>query len=170
MDLNYLKKLIKILDESNINEVEIEEEGTKIKLRKNIGEKNETQAFQVFQPPMPYSYPQVQQVTTQSITPDKVPPQVEEKPKVVEEPKAEKKYHEIKSPIVGTFYRAPSPDAEPYVKVGDTVSIGTVLCIVEAMKLMNEIESDVNGRIAKILVENAQPVEYGQTLFLIEPM
>ncbi len=86
------------------------------------------------------------------------------------EKRIEKKYHEIKSPIVGTFYRAPSPDAEPYVKVGDIVQAGQVLCIVEAMKLMNEIESDINGKIVQILVENAQPVEYGQTLFLIEPL
>ncbi len=75
----------------------------------------------------------------------------------------------ITSPIVGTFYRSPSPDAEPYVEEGDTVKKGQVLCIVEAMKLMNEIESEVDGRIVKILVESAKPVEYGQPLFLIEP-
>jgi acetyl-CoA carboxylase biotin carboxyl carrier protein len=76
--------------------------------------------------------------------------------------------HEVKSPIVGTFYRAPAPDAAPFVQVGATVEPGTVLCIVEAMKLMNEIECDMAGRIAKILVENGQPVEYDQTLFLVE--
>lgn len=75
----------------------------------------------------------------------------------------------ITSPIVGTFYRSPSPDADPYVEEGDTVKKGQVLCIVEAMKLMNEIESEVDGRIVKILVEGAKPVEYGQPLFLIEP-
>ena len=80
------------------------------------------------------------------------------------------KYHEIKSPIVGTFYRAPAPDAEQYVEVGQAVQDKTVLCIIEAMKLMNEIESDVSGRIVKVLVENGQPVEYNQTLFLIEPV
>jgi acetyl-CoA carboxylase biotin carboxyl carrier protein len=74
----------------------------------------------------------------------------------------------IKSPMVGTFYRAPAPDADPYVEESSTVSVGQTVCIVEAMKLMNEIESEVTGRIAKILVENAQPVEYGQTLFLVE--
>ena len=74
----------------------------------------------------------------------------------------------IKSPMVGTFYRAPAPDADPYVEENSTVEVGQTVCIVEAMKLMNEIESDVNGRIARILVENAQPVEYGQVLFLVE--
>jgi acetyl-CoA carboxylase biotin carboxyl carrier protein len=75
----------------------------------------------------------------------------------------------ITSPMVGTFYRAPAPDADPYIEVGDAVSVGQTVCIVEAMKLMNEIESEVKGRVVKILVENAQPVEYGQKLFLIEP-
>lgn len=74
----------------------------------------------------------------------------------------------IKSPMVGTFYRAPAPDADPYVEESSNVTVGQTVCIVEAMKLMNEIESEVSGRIARILVENAQPVEYGQTLFLVE--
>jgi acetyl-CoA carboxylase biotin carboxyl carrier protein len=88
----------------------------------------------------------------------------------VEEKAVEKplNLHEIRSPIVGTFYRAPAPDADAYVNIGDMVSSGTVLCIVEAMKLMNEIESDVSGKIVKILVENGKPVEYNQPLFLIE--
>jgi acetyl-CoA carboxylase biotin carboxyl carrier protein len=75
----------------------------------------------------------------------------------------------IASPMVGTFYRAPAPDADPYVEVGDMVEVGQTVCIVEAMKLMNEIESDFRGRVVRILVENAQPVEFGQKLFLIEP-
>jgi len=76
---------------------------------------------------------------------------------------------EFKAPMVGTFYRAPAPDADPYVKEGDSISTGKVLCIIEAMKLMNEIEAEMNGKIVKILVDNAQPVEYNQPLFLIEP-
>lgn len=76
--------------------------------------------------------------------------------------------HVLQSPIVGTFYRAPNPDAEPFVEVGDRVKVGQVLCIVEAMKLMNEIESDIEGTIAKIFIENAQPVEYGEPLFVIQ--
>ena len=76
---------------------------------------------------------------------------------------------EIKSPMVGTFYRAPAPDAAPYVQEGQDIDVGQVVCIVEAMKLMNEIKSEVKGRITKILVENADPIEFGQTLFLVEP-
>jgi len=168
MDLNYLKKLLKIVDDSGVDEVEIEEEGTKIRIKKSPTYKENSQ--NVF----PFPFPQNFQLPIQ--TPVAQPqaqtsaPAVSEEKKVIEEKKPEKKYHEIKSPIVGTFYRAPSPDAEPYIKVGDMVQVGQVLCIVEAMKLMNEIESDVNGKIVQILVENAQPVEYGQTLFLIEPM
>lgn len=79
------------------------------------------------------------------------------------------KYVEVKAPIVGTFYRAPSPEAEPFVKEGDTVKKGQVLCIIEAMKLMNEIESEVSGVVQKIMVSNGEPIEYGQVLFLIEP-
>ncbi|WP_337869675.1 acetyl-CoA carboxylase biotin carboxyl carrier protein [Meiothermus sp.] len=79
------------------------------------------------------------------------------------------KYVEVKAPIVGTFYRAPSPEAEPFVKEGDTVKKGQVLCIIEAMKLMNEIESEVSGVVRKIMVSNGEPIEYGQVLFLIEP-
>jgi acetyl-CoA carboxylase biotin carboxyl carrier protein len=83
---------------------------------------------------------------------------------------ASPKLHEIKSPIVGTFYRSPAPDADVYVEVGQVVQPKTVLCIIEAMKLMNEIESDVAGKIVKVLVDNGKPVEYNQPLFLIEPV
>ncbi len=77
--------------------------------------------------------------------------------------------HPVSSPIVGTFYRAPNPDADPYVKVGDFVEQGQTLCIVEAMKLMNEIEADISGTVVKVLPENAQPVEYGESLFMVRP-
>jgi acetyl-CoA carboxylase biotin carboxyl carrier protein len=84
-------------------------------------------------------------------------------------PAEEDNLHSISSPIVGTFYRAPNPDADPYVKVGDFVEPGQTLCIVEAMKLMNEIESDVSGTVVRVLPENAQAVEYGENLFLVRP-
>ncbi|RKY84611.1 acetyl-CoA carboxylase biotin carboxyl carrier protein, partial [candidate division KSB1 bacterium] len=115
--------------------------------------------------------PNSQSTHTKIITiPEEKPDENKTKPSISVEQKNEKEnsYYEIKSPMVGTFYRAPSPDSEPYVKEGDRVRVGQVLCIIEAMKLMNEIESDVNGTIVKILTENAQPVEYNQSLFLIE--
>jgi len=84
-------------------------------------------------------------------------------------PAEEKRYLEIRSPMVGTFYRMPAPDADPYVEVGQQVEVGQTVCIIEAMKLMNEIESDVRGRIVSVKVENKHPVEYGQVLFLVEP-
>lgn len=157
MDLNYLKKLTKILVESGVSEIEIEEEGLKVRIAKHI-QNNMTMQPQIIQT----HAPQVQSPVSHSAEKTVQAP-VETK---IEE---QKKYHEIRSPIVGTFYRAPAPDADPYVEVGKVVNKGDVLCIIEAMKLMNEIESDVSGRIVKILVENAQPVEYNQLLFLIEP-
>jgi acetyl-CoA carboxylase biotin carboxyl carrier protein len=84
-------------------------------------------------------------------------------------PAKSEKYVAVKSPMVGTYYRAPAPDADPYVEVGSMVEVGQTVCIVEAMKLMNEIESEVRGRVVEILLDNAQPVEFGQTLFLIDP-
>ena len=97
------------------------------------------------------------------------PVEASEAPPRPAEPAASDRLRPVTSPMVGTFYRAPAPDADPYVEVGTTVEVGQTVCIVEAMKLMNEIESDVKGRIVQILVENAQPVEFGQKLFLVEP-
>lgn len=160
VDLNYIKKLIRILDTSNISEFEIEEEGTRIKLAKPRPK--------VIANSAPVSIPLYQpQAITESVTAG----QVTEPGKSVTESVSQAKSEnivEVKSPMVGTFYSAPSPDADPYISVGSNVSTGTVLCIIEAMKLMNEIEAEVSGKIVKILVENAQPVEYNQPLFLIE--
>ena len=86
------------------------------------------------------------------------------------ETKEENNYLEIKSPMVGTFYRSPSPEKGPFVKVGDTINVDDNVCLIEAMKLFNEVKSEVSGRIVKVLVEDASPVEYGQTLFLVEPV
>jgi acetyl-CoA carboxylase biotin carboxyl carrier protein len=156
MDYNLIKKLVKIVEQSNVTEFSVQEGDLKIKISKNG--KQQTINTVVAQPA-------AQQVQAPAVAPN----QSEVKPQVNEnQAAANPNHHEVCSPIVGTFYRAPSPDSEPYVKVGDTVSEGTVLCIVEAMKLMNEIESDVNGKIVKILVDNATPVEYNQPLFIIE--
>ena len=149
MDLNLIKRLVKIVDTSGITDLEIEENGIRVKIAKKI-----RQAQVVAEP-------QVSALTAQAEV------KVEEKPEQVEET-IPANLHEIRSPIVGTFYMAPSPDADNYAEIGDQVSPGTVLCIVEAMKLMNEIEVDVSGKIIKILVENGKPVEYNQPLFLIE--
>lgn len=154
MDLNYLKKLIKMLDASNLAELEIEEEGTKIRLSKP---RPKIAANVSSIPSIPVPVPAVTSTT--------VPESVKEETKP-EPPK--ENLIEIKSPMVGTFYKAPSPDAEPYVKTGDTIKPGTVVCIIEAMKLMNEIESEISGKVVKILAENGQAVEYDQPLFLIE--
>ena len=156
MDLDLVKKLVKIVDSSGVTDLEIEESGLKIKIAKKI---RNAQLVTQAQIPVAASQPVAQPSA----------PVATEKAK--EEPEAEvipANLHEIRSPIVGTFYRAPAPDADAYVQVGAVVSPGSVLCIVEAMKLMNEIESDVGGKIVKILVENGKPVEYNQPLFLIE--
>jgi acetyl-CoA carboxylase biotin carboxyl carrier protein len=152
MDLNLIKKLIKILESSEVTHLEVEENGTRVKLAKKV---NVTQAVSF--PQAPAAVP-VSQQNSFSDTKN-------EDKKAADE---NARYHEIKSPIVGTFYRAPAPDADSYIQIGDVVSVGSVLCIVEAMKLMNEIESDASGKIVKILVENGKPVEYNQPLFLLE--
>jgi acetyl-CoA carboxylase biotin carboxyl carrier protein len=156
MDLDLIKKLVKIIDASGVTDLEIEENGMKVKLAKKI---RNTQVVSQTQIPLPSAQPVQQATETKAVEPEKSKKEAEEIPSNL---------HEIRSPIVGTFYRAPGPDADSYVQVGSEVSSGSVLCIVEAMKLMNEIESDVGGKVAKILVENGKPVEYNQPLFLIE--
>ena len=157
MDLNLIKKLVKIVDTSGVTDLEIEEDGLRIRVAKKI--KNNLVSSQ------PHMIVQTESVETPT------PPAAGAEGKTPAEKSEEPtdNFHDINSPIVGTFYRAPAPDADPYVQVGDSVSPGTVLCVVEAMKLMNEIESDVSGKVVKILVENGKPVEYNQPLFFIEP-
>lgn len=154
MDLNYLKKLLKIFDESTLSELAIEEEGVNVKLARNISSGTVQTLVHA-----PYTQ-QMQQAAP--VAPAAEPAPVEKAP-------AGKATHKVLSPIVGTFYRAPAPDADSFVKVGDKVTAGQTVCIVEAMKLMNEIESDMTGTIVKILVENQNPVEYNQPLFEIDP-
>jgi acetyl-CoA carboxylase biotin carboxyl carrier protein len=155
MEISYIKKLIKLVEHSEVDEIEIEEEGKKIRIARS---RNHNESHAISLPPF------AQAPVPQAVVPaESNPPQQQPSS---QEP--ENQYHEIRSPIVGTFYRAPSPDADPYVEVGQQVKVGTVLCIVEAMKLMNEIESDVDGVVAKIMAENGKPVEYNQVLFLIE--
>jgi acetyl-CoA carboxylase biotin carboxyl carrier protein len=162
MDLSIVKKLVKLLAESDVDEIEIEEEGKKIRIAKHP----------THGPALPMTmavHPEASRpVLPGSVATPAPLPAAGAPPAPQAAPPVEQNLHEIRSPIVGTFYRAPAPDAAPFVQVGSSVDAGSVLCIIEAMKLMNEIESDVSGRVAKILVENAQPVEYGQVLFLVE--
>lgn len=154
MDLTLIKKLVKLIESSEVTDLEIEENGTRIRVAKKV---RVSQMAAHTLSPVPVQAQSAQSETAKTPESKK------------EDEEASSSYHEIRSPIVGTFYRAPAPDADAYVQVGDTVSPGSVLCIVEAMKLMNEIESDTSGKIVKILVENGKPVEYNQPLFLIQP-
>ena len=156
MDLDLIKKLVKIVDGSGVTDLEIEESGLKVKIVKKI---RNTQVISHSQIPMGPAQPVMQPAAPKADESAKPQKEAEQIPSNL---------HEIRSPIVGTFYRSPAPDADSYVQVGSEVSAGSVLCIVEAMKLMNEIESDVSGKIVKILVDNGKPVEYNQPLFLIE--
>jgi acetyl-CoA carboxylase biotin carboxyl carrier protein len=166
-DLNYIKKLLKILETGDINEIEIEEEGTRVKVVKSRpAENNSAPQFVTYAAPPPAAAHPTSGGGTQE--PQITAPQTKTEAKKEATLVAEGTI-EVRSPIVGTFYRAPSPNADPYVQVGQQVTKGTILCIIEAMKLMNEIECDYEGKIVKILVENAQPVEYNQVLFLVEP-
>ena len=146
MRIRDIEKLMKILENSVVSEIEITDFwGRKVKISKSS---ENTQTIRISEP-----------VTK------------EEKKEIVEKPAEEKKnLAAIRSPIVGTFYRSPAPDAPSYVEVGDVIKPGQVVCIVEAMKLMNEIESDVAGKVVKILVKNEDPVEYNQELMLVEPL
>jgi acetyl-CoA carboxylase biotin carboxyl carrier protein len=153
MDLSYIKKIIKLVEHSSIDELELEEEGTKIKVARNRNSGVYVQTAQAAPLPALPSHESQHIESTKSATSHTLP---------------HSQYHEVRSPIVGTFYRAPAPDAESYIEVGQSVKVGSVLCIVEAMKLMNEIESDCDGTVVKIIAENGKPVEYNQILFLIE--
>ncbi len=154
MDLRKLKKLIDLVQESGIGEIEITEGEEKVRIsRQAAGAPMVLAAPQAMQP-MGYA---------PSGAPGAAPAAAP-----AEAPVPEAKGHQLKSPMVGTFYRAPSPGAPSFVEIGQSVTKGQTLCIIEAMKLLNEIESDAAGTIKAILVENGQPVEYGQPLFLIE--
>jgi acetyl-CoA carboxylase biotin carboxyl carrier protein len=155
--LTEIKELIELVSEKQFNEFELERSGFRLRLRKGLGEP----AFPSSQRELHVSLPAGESVPVESVPAPSAATQPAPAPQ-------EEKLHIIASPIVGTFYRAPSPTAESFVKLGDAVEAGKTLCIIEAMKLMNEIPSDTGGTIAKIFVENGQPVEYGQPLFGIK--
>jgi acetyl-CoA carboxylase biotin carboxyl carrier protein len=165
IDLEFVERLIRALDESNLVSLELEQEGTRVHLSKGAP----GHSFNVSNPGHASGNPVAAPPPTYPSDPG-AGSSVAATAQAGEEEGGELEgLVEVVSPMVGTFYSAPSPDADPYVQVGERIGKGTVLCIIEAMKLMNELESEVAGKIAKILVENAQPVEYGQALFLIDP-
>ena len=158
MNIKEIKELVKMLDGTDISELTFESEGSKVSIKKGTNISNIT-----------YQTPNLQYSSPNLMPPTAVPTQPA--PATADEENNEglgPNQVLINAPMVGTFYRAPSPEAEPYVQVGQNVEDGQVVCIIEAMKLMNEIESEWRGKIVQVLVENAQPVEYGQPLFVLE--
>jgi acetyl-CoA carboxylase biotin carboxyl carrier protein len=149
MKISFLKKLIRMVESSEIEEIELRRWWTKVRITKTRTAAPRNNSNGVVEVRLDDSSP------VQEAKPEDVP--------------ADENLVEVKSPMVGTFYRTPSPGAKPYAEVGDRIEVGQVLCIIEAMKLMNEIESEVSGSIVKILVDNEQPVEFGQVLFLVSP-
>ncbi len=150
-----IQDLIRIVEESSINELEVTEGRRRIRISKGFGAASAVPAMPTAQAhPVPAALP----------TPDSL----HETEAVSGEEMLASNLKQITSPMVGTFYRAPAPGSDPFIEVGHAIAIGQTVCIVEAMKLMNEIGSDFNGVVRKVLIENAQPVEYGQPLFLVE--
>jgi acetyl-CoA carboxylase biotin carboxyl carrier protein len=141
------------MNENNLNELEIDREGTKIRIKKSPSGQFEATSEEIASPRVIHAI----------------------KPETGTSPakgggNLEKNLVPINTPMVGTFYRSPGPDAKPYIEIGKIIDVGDVVCIIEAMKLMNEIKSEVKGKIVEVLVENATPVEYGQALFMVEPV
>ena len=157
IDLRYVKKLVDMLNDSTVDSIEISaDKGMKIRISKHPQQR--IQQVQI---------PQMQAVQS----PASAAPLAPAAAPAPEKPKAEAKptYLEVKSPMVGTYYGAPEPGAKPYLSVGDRIHKGQILCIIEAMKIMNEIESEFDGVVKEVLAQNAHPVEYGQVLFRIDP-
>jgi acetyl-CoA carboxylase biotin carboxyl carrier protein len=161
MDLNYLRRLVKIFDDSKATHLEIEEEGVRISLGLETAV-----VQQISQQPVSIPLQNINNIEPQP-TIQSIP--VNEKPDLPIKSEVSTNLHTINSPIVGTFYRSPSPDSGAFVEVGSRVKPGDTLCIIEAMKLMNEIESDISGTIENILVENSKPVEFNQPIFVVRP-
>lgn len=160
MNIKEIKELIEAVAQNGITDLEIERSGVKVRIRKEgqpvvVNPATASPAYAYSTGYAPAALPSEGTLVTAT-----APPPAE---------KEEENLFVVRSPIVGTFYRAPNPDASPFVKVGDTVEHGRVLCIIEAMKLMNEIEAEASGEIVKIYVENGEPVEFGQALFGIRP-
>jgi len=161
MDLKDIQNLIKFVAKSGATEVKLEMDDIKITIKTTLGNDSEPTSFVQHLTPMQGAIPQIM-----------VPPTSTQPTESVANANLsdkESKYITIKSPIIGTFYRKPSPDKPVFVEVGTNVAVGDVLCVIEAMKLFNEIESEYSGKIVKVLVDDSSPVEFEQPLFLIDP-
>ena len=162
MDIKQIQELVKLINKTNIGEITIEEEGVKI----TVKQKKDPVQHIIAGGQSGQIYSNAPQQQTPAATPPPTPAALP--PAAAEPPKADN-YITIKSPMIGTFYRQSGPDKPLFVNVGDEVTVGKVVCIIEAMKLFNEIESEVSGKIVKILVQDSSPVEYDQPLFLVDP-
>ncbi len=169
MKLTEIQDLIKFVAKSGVSEVELETKEVKIVIKTPAGKKNEAQ---VIYQQAPQQYMQAPQQNYQQAPQQQTAPAAESSTPAAVAPVAsndDAKYVTIKSPMIGTFYRSAGPDKPLFVNVGDEIGAGKVVCIIEAMKLFNEIESDIKGKIVKVLVNDATPVEYDQPLFLVDP-
>ena len=155
MDLRKIKKLMELLEESGIAEIEVKEGEESIKLSRNISSTTSMQVPQVIQQPIQTSQPSTNQQTSDMGT------------NAVDNLK-EEKWNTVNSPMVGTFYASASPESKPFVTIGQSVKKGDTLCILEAMKMMNQVQAESDGKIVEILVDNAEPVEFDQPLFVLE--
>ena len=155
MDLRKIKKLMELLEESGISEIEVKEGEESIKLSRNISSTTNMQIPQIIQQPVQTSQPPANQQTTDIGT------------NAVDNIKEEKR-NTVNSPMVGTFYASASPESKPFVTIGQSVKKGDTLCILEAMKMMNQVQAESDGKIVEILVDNAEPVEFDQPLFVLE--
>lgn len=165
LKIQEIRELITLIDQSDIEEFVFEHEGSKIEMKKNIGS---TQVQPILSAAT--VAPAIQQAVSQPIAKDPVATVTTSQVETTEQSNADtSNLHEVTSPMVGTYYQSSSPETPPYVQVGSQVKEDTVVCIVEAMKLFNEIEAEVEGEIVEVLVENGQLVEYGQPLYLVKP-
>jgi acetyl-CoA carboxylase biotin carboxyl carrier protein len=161
LDLKELKEILQILDEKEVSEFELEEEGIKLRIRKSVPSGNNAAAPTVVASVIP--------AVVSPVVGAPVPPAPAEAPAAAGPAEEAEPIVVVKSPIVGTFFRAPDPNSTPFVNVGDRVKPGQVLCIIEAMKLMNEIEAELAGEVVRVHRENGQAVQYGEPLFDIRP-
>lgn len=169
LKIQEIREIINLINKSSIEEFVFEQDGTKVKMKK----KGAITTSQVVTVPAVEQVVQAVPQPVPAVAAAQPPVQAEQPPaaeqQVQKEAKADESLHKITSPMVGTFYQSPSPDADAYVETGDKVKTDSIVCIVEAMKLFNEIEAEVNGEIVEILVKEGQLVEYGQPLFLVKP-